>query len=58
MFGRMLGAGRQAWPIFGAMFAMFAIGVAIAVPSEHTAEARSRQYAITEAVATRLRPLR
>jgi K+-transporting ATPase ATPase A chain len=34
MFGRMVGAGRQAWPIFGAMFAMLAIGVAIALPSE------------------------
>jgi K+-transporting ATPase ATPase A chain len=34
MFGRMVNARRQAWPIFGAMFAMFAIGVAIALPSE------------------------
>jgi potassium-transporting ATPase potassium-binding subunit len=34
MFGRMVGARRQAWPIFAAMFAMFAIGVAIALPTE------------------------
>ena len=34
MFGRMVSAKRQAWPIYGAMFAMFAIGVAIALPSE------------------------
>jgi K+-transporting ATPase ATPase A chain len=34
MFGRMVGARRQAWPIFAAMFAMFAIGIAIALPSE------------------------
>jgi potassium-transporting ATPase potassium-binding subunit len=34
MFGRMVGARRQAWPIFAAMFAMFAIGVAVALPSE------------------------
>jgi K+-transporting ATPase ATPase A chain len=34
MFGRMIGLRREAWPIFGAMLAMFAIGVAIALPSE------------------------
>ena len=34
MFGRMVGARRQAWPIFGAMFAMFLVGVAIALPAE------------------------
>ena len=34
MFGRMVGARRQAWPIFAAMFAMFAVGVALAVPLE------------------------
>jgi K+-transporting ATPase ATPase A chain len=34
MFGRMVGARRQAWPIFAAMFAMFVIGVAIALPTE------------------------
>jgi K+-transporting ATPase ATPase A chain len=34
MFGRMVLARRQAWPIFAAMFAMFAIGVAIALPAE------------------------
>jgi K+-transporting ATPase ATPase A chain len=34
MFGRMVGMRRQAWPIFAAMFALFAIGVAIAYPSE------------------------
>jgi K+-transporting ATPase ATPase A chain len=34
MFGRLIGARRQAWPIFGAMLAMFAIGIAIALPAE------------------------
>src|SRR5262249_47687667 len=34
MFGRMVRAGRQAWPIFAAMFAMLAIGVAVALPVE------------------------
>ena len=34
MFGRMVGARRQAVPIFGAMLAMFAIGVAVALPAE------------------------
>ena len=34
MFGRMVGARRQAWPIYGAMIAMFAIGVGTALPAE------------------------
>jgi K+-transporting ATPase ATPase A chain len=34
MFGRMVAARRQAWPIFAAMFAMLAIGVALALPLE------------------------
>jgi potassium-transporting ATPase potassium-binding subunit len=34
MFGRMVGARRQAWPIYGAMFAMFAIGIAVMLPTE------------------------
>jgi K+-transporting ATPase ATPase A chain len=34
MFGRMVLARRHAWMILAAMFAMFAIGVAIALPSE------------------------
>jgi K+-transporting ATPase ATPase A chain len=34
MFGRMVAARRQAWPVFGAMFALFAVGVAIALPTE------------------------
>ena len=34
MFGRMIGARRQALPIFGAMVAMFAIGIAVAIPAE------------------------
>jgi K+-transporting ATPase ATPase A chain len=34
MFGRMVGARRQAVPIFGAMLAMFLIGIAIALPAE------------------------
>jgi K+-transporting ATPase ATPase A chain len=34
MFGKMVLARRHAWMVFAAMFAMFAIGVAIAVPAE------------------------
>jgi K+-transporting ATPase ATPase A chain len=34
MFGRMVGATRQGWAIFTAMFAMFIVGVAIALPAE------------------------
>ncbi len=34
MFGRMVLARRHAWMVFSAMFAMFAIGIAIALPTE------------------------
>jgi K+-transporting ATPase ATPase A chain len=34
MFGKMVLARRHAWMVFTAMFAMFAVGVAIALPSE------------------------
>jgi potassium-transporting ATPase potassium-binding subunit len=34
MFGKMVLARRHAWMVFAAMFAMFAIGVAIALPTE------------------------
>jgi K+-transporting ATPase ATPase A chain len=34
MFGRMVLARRHAWMVFAAMFAMFAIGLAIAYPAE------------------------
>jgi K+-transporting ATPase ATPase A chain len=34
MFGRMVGARRHAIAVFAAMFAMFAIGVGVALPSE------------------------
>ena len=34
MFGRMIAARRQAWPIFAAMFAMLVIAVAVALPAE------------------------
>jgi K+-transporting ATPase ATPase A chain len=34
MFGKMVLARRHAWMVFAAMFAMFAIGLAIALPSE------------------------
>jgi K+-transporting ATPase ATPase A chain len=34
MFGKMVLARRHAWMVFVAMFAMFAVGVAIALPSE------------------------
>jgi K+-transporting ATPase ATPase A chain len=34
MFGKMVLARRHAWMVFASMFAMFAIGLAIALPSE------------------------
>ena len=34
MFGRMVAARRHAWMVFAAMFAMFAIGVAVNLPAE------------------------
>ena len=34
MFGRMVGARRQAWPIFAAMMIMTVIGLAVALPAE------------------------
>src|SRR6185295_4972090 len=34
MFGRMVLARRHAWMVFAAMFAMFAIGIGVALPSE------------------------
>ncbi|HMC73765.1 MAG TPA: potassium-transporting ATPase subunit KdpA, partial [Terriglobales bacterium] len=34
MFGRMVLARRHAWMVFAAMFAMFAIGLAVALPAE------------------------
>ncbi len=34
MFGRMVLARRHAWMVFATMFAVFAVGVAIALPSE------------------------
>ena len=34
MFGKMVGARRQALVVFAAMFAMFAIGVAVVLPAE------------------------
>ena len=37
MFGKMVLARRHAWMVFAAMFAVFAIGVAIALPSSSTA---------------------
>jgi K+-transporting ATPase ATPase A chain len=50
MFGRMIGARRQAWPIFAAMFAMLAVGVALALPFEqHGSQAlRSSGVDITQ----------
>ena len=34
MFGRMVGARRQAYPVFAAMMAMTIIGIAVALPAE------------------------
>jgi potassium-transporting ATPase potassium-binding subunit len=40
MFGRMALARRHAWMVFAAMFAVFAIGIAIALPAEqHSSQA-------------------
>ncbi len=40
MFGRMVLARRHAWMVFAAMFAVFAIGVGVALPSEqHSSQA-------------------
>src|SRR5690242_8057868 len=40
MFGRMVLARRHAWMVFAAMFAVFAIGIAIALPAEqHSSQA-------------------
>jgi potassium-transporting ATPase potassium-binding subunit len=46
MFGRMVRAGRQAWPIFAAMFAMLAIGVAILLPAEQHGSAVLRNSGV------------
>jgi K+-transporting ATPase ATPase A chain len=34
MFGRMIGLRRQAFPLLGAMLAMFLVGIAVALPAE------------------------
>ncbi len=53
MFGRMVKAGRQAWPIFAAMFAMLAIGVAVALPAEQHGSAVLRNSGVDLAVGQR-----
>ena len=46
MFGKMVGALRQGWVLFVAMFAMFAIGVAIALPAEQHGSAVLRDSGV------------
>ncbi len=46
MFGKMVGALRQGWVLFAAMFAMFAIGVAIALPAEQHSSAVLRDSGV------------
>ena len=46
MFGKMVGAIRQGWVLFAAMFAMFAVGVAIALPAEQHGSAVLRSSGV------------
>jgi len=46
MFGKMVGALRQGWVLFVAMFAMFAIGIAIALPAEQHGSAVLRSSGV------------
>jgi K+-transporting ATPase ATPase A chain len=46
MFGKMVGALRQGWVLFAAMFAMFAIGIAIALPAEQHGSAVLRNSGV------------
>ncbi len=46
MFGKMVGAIRQGWVLFTAMFAMFAVGVAIALPAEQHGSAVLRNSGV------------
>ena len=46
MFGKMVGAIRQGWVLFVAMFAMFAVGVAIALPAEQHGSAVLRSSGV------------
>jgi K+-transporting ATPase ATPase A chain len=46
MFGRMVGARRHAWAVFAAMLAVFAIGIAINLPSEQHGSAVLRNSGV------------
>jgi potassium-transporting ATPase potassium-binding subunit len=50
MFGRMIGSLRQAWAIFTAMFAIFVVGVAIALPAEQHASQVLRDSGVNLAI--------
>jgi K+-transporting ATPase ATPase A chain len=50
MFGRMVFARRHAWAVFAAMFAVFAIGVAINLPAEQHGSAVLRHSGVNLAV--------
>jgi len=47
MFGKMVGALRQGWVLFAAMFAMFAVGIAIALPAEQHGSAVLRASGVS-----------
>ncbi len=46
MFGKMVGALRQGWVLFAAMFAMFSIGIAIVLPAEQHGSAVLRDSGV------------
>jgi potassium-transporting ATPase potassium-binding subunit len=46
MFGKMVGARRHAWMVFAAMFAIFAIGVAVNLPAEQHGSAVLRSSGV------------
>ena len=46
MFGKMVGAVRQGWVLFAAMFVMFAIGVAVVLPAEQHGSAVLRNSGV------------
>jgi len=46
MFGKMVGALRQGWVLFAAMFVMFAIGIAVVLPAEQHGSAVLRSSGV------------
>jgi potassium-transporting ATPase potassium-binding subunit len=52
MFGRMVFARRHAWAVFAAMFAVFAIGVAVNLPAEQHGSAVLRHSGVNLAMSS------